>query len=70
MSDLRPGRTIPNEASCAMEVKKRLLISPLGVVRGSKLRIIHDSSFSLSGDRSSFNPLTDDIYCRRLCHWV
>lgn len=53
------GRAIPIEASRAMEVKKRFRISPLGVVQGSKLRIIQYLSFLLSRDRSSANHLID-----------
>lgn len=56
--DVRMGRAIPFEARRAPAIR-RLRISPLGVVHGSKLRIIHDLSFSPARDRSSVNHLTE-----------
>lgn len=58
VADVKMGRAFPFEASHAWEIKQ-MRISPLEVVLGSKLRTIHDLSFSPSRDRSSLNHLTD-----------
>lgn len=64
---VEPSRLKPRslEASQAREIK-RLRISQLGAVEGSKLRAIHDLSFSPACDWMSVNHLTDHEKAPRL----
>lgn len=58
VKNVKVGRAIAFEARRTPEIK-RLRISPLAVVQGSKLRIIHDLSFSPVRNRWSVNQLTE-----------
>lgn len=65
LANVRIGRAIPFEAWRALEIK-HLRISLLGMVQGSKPRIIHDLSFPPGLHRSSLNHSTNFEKAR---HW-